>query len=78
MSDQALKVSAELRFIAAAIDEVLQTTTGERIGFSLVVYTETRAQYVSNVSREEAVRGLTELLERWKSGAPDVPWHKTH
>lgn len=76
MKDSAAKVSRELQGIAQALDKVLAEVAGERVAFTLLVFTEGRANYVSSASREDSVRELKELLALWESGEEDVPAHK--
>lgn len=72
------RVSKVLHPLAAKIDEVLSYTAGERVPFSLVVFTPNRANYVANVERDRAIEALEELLAFWKSTAEDVVAHEVH
>lgn len=78
MSDAAtaIKVSRELRELCNTVDDRLRQIAGERVGFSLIVYTAPRASYMSSVEREQAVKAIKELLDYWESGGPDVPAHE--
>ena len=51
-------------------------TAGERVAFTLLVFTEGRASYISTASRPESVREIQHLLELWGHGQPDVPAHE--
>ncbi len=70
-------VSLELQTIAQEIDARLAGIAGRRVGFSLVVYTDGRLQYVSNsTDRAEIASVLRALLAGWDKGMPDVPAHE--
>jgi hypothetical protein len=58
---------------------VLTLSAGERVSFSLVVWSDKpgqRSQYVSNCERVSVVKAMELLLLRWKQGMPDVPAHE--
>ncbi len=71
-------LSRELQGIAQALDRTIESVAGERIGFTLMVFTEGRAQYISTVSREDSVREIKRLLSLWEHGMPDVPAHEVN
>lgn len=78
MKDADIKVSMAIQKIAAGLNEVLEEVAGEEYGFMLLTFPfdrEARCQYVSNAQREDAVRAISELLERWDEGMPDIPAH---
>lgn len=75
MKPATIKVSQNLQGIAHGIDDAIKEIAGERIGFTLLVFTEGRASYISTVSREESVREIKHLLDLWGQGMPDVPAH---
>jgi hypothetical protein len=76
MKESTIKLSAALQDIAGALDEVIEETAGERIGFCLIVFTEERASYISSVDRKIVTEQLKYLLELWEGGMPDVPAHE--
>ena len=69
-------VSIALQDIAKTINAKLESIAGEKVGFSLVVYTFPRASYVGNCDRQDAIRELKTLLDYWESGMPDIPAHE--
>lgn len=70
-------VSLALQTIAQEIDVRLADIAGRRVGFSLVVYTDGRLQYVSNsTDRAEIAAVLRKLLAGWEKGMPNVPAHE--
>jgi hypothetical protein len=75
MNEATLKLSRDMQSIAGALDQVIADVAGERIGFTLIVFTEGRASYISTISREESVREIRKLLDLWDQGMPDVPAH---
>lgn len=73
----AVKVSRKLQDVAHNLDADLQEIAGERQTFSLFVWTEGRANYISNSkNRAEIKRVLLSIIEGWDDGAPDVPAHE--
>ena len=72
-------VSKNLQHLARLISGQLKNMTGERLGFSLVVFNNEpgeRVNYVSNCDRADVAAALRELLEHWEKGMPDIPAHK--
>lgn len=76
MKASTLKVSRELQGIARDLDKAIQASAGERMGWSLVVFTEGRASYVSNCERAEVIEAMQEFLKSWGAGLPDIPAHE--
>lgn len=78
-NDRDLRLSKNLRGIAGELDRLLERGAGGPVLFSLIVWNSkagSRVQYVANVTRPDATKGLEELLARWKEGMPDVPAHE--
>lgn len=71
-----MKVSARLQDAARLVDEFLEEAAGERVSFSLIVWTKGTINYVSNAEREDVLMALEEMIARWKAGHPDIPAHK--
>lgn len=78
MKDSTIKVSVAMPAIAEALENIIESIAGERVGFTLLVFTEERASYISNVPRADSVREIKGLLADWEAGAPDIPAHKVH
>ena len=76
MSEAAIKLSKQLPKIAAALDETIERVCGESIAFTLIIYTEGRASYISSCAREDSVREMRHLLDLWDQGMTDTPVHK--
>lgn len=70
-----IQLSKDLQEIAHKLDSLIEKSAGERVAFTLLVYTEGRASYISSATREESVREIKHLLELWESGMPDTPAH---
>jgi hypothetical protein len=68
-------LSTHLQYLAAAIDDALTDTAGNRCTFVLLVSHDGVAQYVSNASRTDGTALIEQLLERWKQGRADIPAH---
>lgn len=76
MKPSTLALSRGLQQIARDLDKAIENTAGERVAFTLLVFTEGRASYISTASRPESVREIQHLLELWGHGQPDVPAHE--
>jgi hypothetical protein len=76
MNHATLRISKSAKGLARLIDKNIETIAGEKIGFSLVIYTQGRASYIGNIDRKDAIRELSTLLELWKADMPDVPAHE--
>lgn len=72
----AIQLSKDLQQIAAQLDDLITASAGKRVAFTLLVFTDDRASYISTASREESVSEIKELLALWDAGMPDVPAHK--
>lgn len=69
-------ISKRLRKLARMIDRELSGATGgKRVPFSLYTWGGHRAQYVSNVEREQAKIAMKECLDRWAE-PQDPPPHE--
>jgi hypothetical protein len=71
-----IDISRSLKGIAETLDRSIESIAGERIGFTLLVFTEGRASYISSVSRHESIREIKNLLSLWGQDLPDVPAHE--
>lgn len=72
-----IAVSEGLQPLANEIDRRIAELAGERVCFSLFVWTEGRAQYVSNTTDRPAIKkAIREVTDSWDAGMPDIPAHK--
>jgi hypothetical protein len=69
------RVSRGMQDIARTIDEMIVDVAGERVHFSLFVWTEPRCSYISTAARAEVITVLEGMIERRKKGMPDLPAH---
>lgn len=76
MKQSTIALSQGLQQIARDLDKAIETAAGERVAFTLLVFTEGRASYISTAAREDSVREIRNLLDLWAAGQPDVPAHK--
>lgn len=76
MKESTKRVSEELRTIARGLDERIEGVAGERVAFTLVVFTEGRASYISTCGREASQEGLRMILAQWDAGVPAVEAHR--
>ena len=75
MKPGTIALSKDLRGIASALDEMIESSAGERVAFTLLVFTEDRASYISTATREDSVREMQRMLDLWAQGMPDIPAH---
>lgn len=75
MNGASIKVSQALQDIAHGLDDALECVAGERVAFTLLVFTEGRASYITTANREESVQQIKHLLDLWEKGMPDIPAH---
>jgi len=61
--------------IARMIDAEIEKEAGQRVAFTLLVYTAPRASYVGSCERAEAIREMKRLIEIWEADMPDIPAH---
>ena len=76
VSNQMVTLSKGLQGIAKRLDKDIERKAGEKIGFTLVIYTEGRAQYVSTVDRQSSIEQMEYLISLWKQDMPDIEAHK--
>lgn len=76
MKPGTIALSKSLQGIARELDRSIELAAGEKVAFTLIVFTEGRASYISSASREESVREIKHLLDLWQQGMPDVPAHE--
>jgi hypothetical protein len=69
-------LSQSLQDVARGLDDALKAIAGQRINFSLWVWSDGRTQYVSNAQRADVIKALEETIARWKEGMPDIPAHE--
>lgn len=73
-----LAISRELQNIAKRLDKDLEGVAGERVCFSLFVWCEGYANYVSTKHRAQIIPVLEAMIARWKAGDPQPPVHKVN
>ena len=76
MNQDMFIISKALKPLASGIDESITDLVGHHVGFCLVVFTDGRAQYVSNCDRKEVADALRELPTGWEQGMPDIKAHE--
>lgn len=76
MRTATIRLSEGLQDIAKRLDKDIECAAGERVGFTLLVFTEGRASYISTVQRDVSVQEIKRLLGIWEQGMPDVPAHE--
>lgn len=75
-SGAAVKVSRALPEVASVTYEALAALVGDRVNFSLIVWTEGRVNYIATAERDDVKGALKELVKNWDAGMPDVPAHE--
>ena len=76
MKASTVALSEALPDIAKLLDYEIEHAAGERVAWTLVVFTEGRASYISSAKREESVAEIKKLLALWEHGMPDIPAHE--
>lgn len=78
MSQVTRAISLEAQAIANRLEEDINRAAGagQRIGFTLLIYTPERASYIGNVARADAIREMKNLLAIWEADMPDIPAHE--
>ena len=77
MTDSVGKVSVELQELGEIIDKWLLEVTGKKIPFTVFIWTDGFAQYLSSAaSREEQISVIEKMIAKWKQGMPDIPAHE--
>lgn len=70
-----LKLSIALQEITTILNEMIKQAAGEELAFVLIVQADLIAQYTSNAKREDGVKLIESLLDRWKRNRADIPAH---
>jgi len=70
-----IKLSLALQDITTILNELLKQAAGEEVAFVLIVQADLVAQYTSNAKREDGVKLIESLLDRWKRNRADIPAH---
>lgn len=76
MKASTLALSRSLQDIARDLDKAIENAAGERVAFTLMVFTEGRASYISTAPRDFSVAEIKNLLTLWGHDMPDVPAHE--
>lgn len=76
MKESTIKISQNAQGLAKGVHDALEELAGEPMGFLMLVFTEGRATYLSNVDRKVSVREMKHLLDLWEKGMPDIPAHE--
>lgn len=73
--EAAKKLAVQIQPLAAALEDMLMGMAGERVSFVLLLSVGQVMQYAANVEREDGMKILRELLERWEANRADIPAH---
>jgi hypothetical protein len=77
---QRRKLSLSLNMISNWIDKRLHRETGASMAFSLIIWgkfgEDQMIQYVSNTNQEDVIENMEALIDGWKQGMPDIPFHE--
>ena len=76
LMSEAEAVSRAMQRIARMVDAEIEKEAGQRIAFTLLVYTAPRASYVGSCERAEAIREMKRLIEIWEADMPDIAAHE--
>lgn len=73
------KISEDWQNLIQSIDALIESTAGQPMNFSLLVFPANeggRMSYGSNCDREYVIGAVESLLKGWKEGMPDIAAHK--
>ncbi len=76
MAESTINLSKNLNKIAKKLDKNINHHAGKRLGFTLIIYTEGRASYISNCDRNQSIEQMKHLLTLWGEGMPDIKAHE--
>lgn len=70
-----LKVALAQQTIAETLDVRLKAIGGDGLQWSLFIWhpQEKATNYLSTADREEVMRVLGDMVDKWRAGAPPVP-----
>lgn len=75
----AIMINQELKRIAARLDREIAAITGERLPFSLFLWTEGRANYVSNSPDRDVIKeAMLMTISKWDAETARKSDHQTH
>ena len=60
------KLTDELQNIAKQVDDLIAKSTGERLGFALIIFTDNVVSHVSNGEPSVTSHALQKLLKHWE------------
>ena len=73
----ARRVSGRMQVLCREVDRAVEAHAGERVPFTLIVWTDGRWNYASSTTDRAWVRErLREMLAAWDAEMPDVPAHE--
>ena len=75
MNEATIRLSKNLQTIAKNLDTDIEAAAGEKIAFTLIIYTEGRASYVSTADRKSSLEAMEKMMDYWKQGMPDIKAH---
>ena len=76
MNEPTIKLSKKLQDIAKNLENEIAEAAGEKIAFTLVIFTEGRSQYVSTCDRKSSLDAMEEMMSYWRQGIPDIKAHE--
>jgi hypothetical protein len=71
----AVEISKQLPALLDLVEDKVTQIAGAKQAMTLIIWTEGRANYISNARREDVIRALKEMLEAWERNMPDIPAH---
>jgi len=76
MNETTRLLSEQLADVADNLRADIKDKTGQDIPFTLMIFTQGRAQYISNVDRAISIEQIENMLDYWKQDLPDIPAHE--
>ncbi len=78
MESASIKISRKIQGFAKSLDKKIEKAAGVRVAFTLIIYTDNRASYISTCDRLESITELKKLIALWEKDMPDIPAHEVN
>ncbi len=76
MDNKIQLLSKNLQKIADNLNKQIEDVTGKRFAFTLMIFTDGQAQYISSTDRATSLKEIKRMIGYWEKGLPDIPAHE--
>lgn len=73
MKNTAAAIAEKMDDLCRVIDDKISEIVGERVGYTVIVWTSPRAIYGSNMEIANFVGGTEKMVNMWKTGNVGIP-----